>query len=75
MSRNVTVPGSGYRHELEERGERRVAIDLVSELENLLSEWVDEQICAGEDVPDFWDEMDTSKRLAKHLAQKGWKKG
>ncbi len=38
-----------------------------------IDRWVADQIEKGGQVPDFWDEFDTSTRLAEHLVQLGWK--
>src|SRR6185503_12861115 len=37
-------------------------------LEKEIQTWIDQAIERGETVPDFWDETNTSERLADHLA-------
>lgn len=41
-------------------------------LAEAIEQWVEDQIAAGQSVPDFWDECDTSEALAEHLVQLGW---
>jgi hypothetical protein len=43
-------------------------------LEHDLDVWVEREIETGETVPDFWDELSTSNRLACYLTSIGWEK-
>ncbi len=47
---------------------------LMGELETAIAQWVEDQIEAGNSIPDFWDECHTSRYLAEHLVQIGWRK-
>jgi hypothetical protein len=42
-------------------------------LEAALSRWHERELGAGESVPDFWDDCDTSERLAHYLVAEGWR--
>lgn len=48
--------------------------NLKAALERAIGHWVDDQIAAGNSVPDFWDECDTNRCLAEHLVQLGWRR-
>jgi hypothetical protein len=39
-----------------------------------IGNWVDQEIAADNAVPDFWDECDTSERLAKYLISLGYRR-
>ena len=39
-----------------------------------LDAWVEREIEAGEQVPDFWYDCQTSERLAAYLTSLGWSK-
>lgn len=43
-------------------------------LEHDIAAWIEQQIEDGEMVPDFWDELDTSARLAEYLQKIGYRK-
>jgi hypothetical protein len=38
-----------------------------------IGNWIDQEIGAGNQVPDFWDENETSERLAKYLIGLGYR--
>lgn len=42
-------------------------------LTNTIQDWHEAQIVSGLGAPDFWDEHDTSERLARFLISRGWK--
>ena len=39
-----------------------------------IDRWVEREIEAGKTVPDFWDDLSTSDRLACYLTSIGWEK-
>lgn len=48
--------------------------DLKAQLSEAIDQWHQDQLMAGQAVPDFWDECDASKYLAEYLVQLGWRK-
>lgn len=49
--------------------------DQCGLLQEDIDAWVEEQVKAGETtVPDFWEELETSVRLAGWLAERGWRR-
>ena len=42
------------------------------ELEEALDDWVNEEIMSGREIPDFWDELSTTERLANWLTERGF---
>ena len=46
--------------------ENRLAADI--------DKWLEAEIAAGEGTPDFWNELNTSDRLAVYLVRQGWSK-
>ena len=47
----------------------------ITEMQSEIDKWVSDQIeDANGSVPDFWDELNTSERLAEHLITHGWVK-
>jgi len=42
-------------------------------LEADISAWQEDAISTGEGTPDFWDEQNTSERLAEWLWRLGWR--
>jgi len=43
-------------------------------LEEEIAAWVERELLAGQPVPDFWDALSTSERLASYLVAAGWRK-
>ena len=52
----------------------RTEDEIKGQLETAIAQWVEDQIAAGQAIPDFWDECGTSEALAEHLVQLGWHK-
>lgn len=51
-------------------------MDATNELAADIDAWVETTIAAqhGDGCPDFWDELNTSERLAEWLTAHGWRK-
>jgi hypothetical protein len=39
-----------------------------------IANWVDQEIAAGNQIPDYWDENETGERLAKYLIGLGYRR-
>jgi hypothetical protein len=48
--------------------------EQTTELARDISRWVNQEISVGVMVPDFWDECETSERLAAWLTALGYRK-
>lgn len=45
----------------------------IARLANAISNWHAAQILSNSRVPDFWDECETSDKLAQFLISRGWR--
>ena len=75
MPRYTTIGGypntDPYFHDEEAMSHTELPeVKLASDLDA----WVQREIENGEAVPDFWDELSTSDRLACYLTSIGWEK-
>jgi hypothetical protein len=47
---------------------------IAREIEADIDAWIEQEESLGEDVPDFWHELNASERLAEFLAELGYRK-
>jgi len=43
-------------------------------LEEEIDAWHERELLTGQPVPDFWNDLGTSERLASYLVAAGWRK-
>jgi hypothetical protein len=67
LPEDFCIDRSGQMH-------RKLGHEQTTELAQDISRWVNQEISIGVMVPDFWDECETSERLAAWLTDLGYRK-